>query len=260
MIDTHSHLYGPEFAEDIDEVIARARVAGVERVLLPNINKESIQPMLSLCEAYPDFFSPMLGLHPEDVTSDYLPLLDEMERALQMPAHPYVAVGEVGLDFYWDTTYAKQQLDAFRRQVEWAVRYQLPLMIHCRAAHRELVQIMEDYREANLSGVFHCFGGTLQEAEELLSFPGFVLGIGGIVTFKKSPLPDVLTQVPLDRIVLETDAPYLAPSPHRGQRNESAFLVATRNKLAQIYALPPEEIDECTNATVRRIFRGLKQC
>ena len=258
MTDTHSHLYEPEFVDDIDDVIRRAQDVGVERILLPNINAASLRPMLDLCEAHPHYFYPMLGLHPEDVKADYADVLDEMEQNLQMPDHPYIAVGEVGLDFYWDRTYAAEQQNAFRRQVEWAVRYQLPLMIHTRSAHLELIDILEEYREENLSGVFHCFGGSLQEAEELLSFPGFVLGIGGIVTFKKSPLPEVLTHVPLERVVLETDAPYLAPTPHRGQRNESSYIVETRNKIAEIYKVSPETVDEVTNATVRRIFRRLK--
>jgi len=259
MTDTHSHIYGPEFSEDIDEVIARARNAGVTRILLPNINRDSIQPMLNLCHAYPGFLYPMMGLHPEDVAAGYSAVLDEMERLLLQPGNLYVAIGEVGLDFYWDTTFRDEQLCAFRRQVEWAVRYRLPLMIHCRAAHREMVNILKDYRHESLKGVFHCFGGTLDEAQELLSFPGFALGIGGLVTFKKSPLPDVLTHVPLNRIVLETDAPYLAPTPHRGRRNESAYVALTRDTLAHIYKVSPEAVDSCTDDTVLRIFNRLKE-
>ena len=255
MIDTHSHLYEPEFAEDREAVLQRARQAGVERILLPNINNDSREPMLELCRLNPGYCYPMLGLHPEDVRPDFQPTLDAMRHELAQPGHPYIAVGEVGLDFYWDQTYANEQAQAFRQQVQWAVKFRLPLMIHCRAAHRQMVDVLNEFRGENLSGVFHCFGGTMDEATELLSFPHFVLGIGGVVTFKKSPLPEVLRHVPLERIVLETDSPYLAPVPHRGQRNESSFLVDTCHKVAEIYEVTPAEVERVTNATVRRIFR-----
>lgn len=258
MTDTHSHIYGPEFAEDIEEVIARAKAAGVERILLPNINADSIEPMLTLCRQYPSFLYPMMGLHPTDLTSDYQQVLDQMEQRLVEADHPYVAVGEVGLDFYWDKSFYAEQQEAFRRQVEWAIAYQLPLMIHSRAAHRELVDILNEYRGRELTGVFHCFGGSLEEARELLSFEGFVLGIGGVVTYKKSTLSEVLTHVPLERIVLETDAPYLAPVPHRGKRNESSFLAETLRKVADIYQMEPREVEKYTNDTVKRIFMRVK--
>ena len=258
LTDTHSHIYGSEFADDVEQVIARARAVGVERILLPNINAESIEPMLALCRQHPGYLFPMMGLHPTDLTPDYRQVLDQMERLLAEPGHPYVAVGEVGLDYYWDKSlYAEQQL-AFRRQVEWAVAYRLPLMIHSRAAHRELVDILNEYRGCGLTGVFHCFGGSLDEARELLSFEGFVLGIGGVATYKKSTLPQVLPHVPLERIVLETDAPYLAPVPHRGQRNESAFLAETLRAVADIYKVEPCEVEKCTNDTVKRIFIHMK--
>ncbi|MCR4921689.1 MAG: TatD family hydrolase [Bacteroidaceae bacterium] len=258
MTDTHSHIYGPEFAEDIDAVVARAKAAGVTRILLPNINRSSIRPMLDLCNAHPDYLYPMMGLHPEDVAADYVAVLDEMEALLRASAHPYIAVGEVGLDFYWDTTFREEQMRAFRRQVEWALAYRLPLVIHCRSAHREMVDILNEYRDEPLAGIFHCFGGTLEEAEELLAFPGFVLGIGGLVTFRKSTLPDVLSHLPLNRIVLETDAPYLAPTPHRGHRNESAYIVHARDALAYIYNVAPEEVERCTDDAVLRIFHRLR--
>lgn len=258
MIDTHSHIYGPEFSDDIREAVARARAAGVEHILLPNINAESIGPMLALCSQYPGYFFPMMGLHPTDLTPDYPQVLEQMEDRLRQADHPYVAVGEVGLDYYWDKSNYAEQQDAFRQQVEWAVAYRLPLMIHCRAAHRELVDILNDYRDKGLTGVFHCFGGSLEEARELLSFEGFVLGIGGVVTYKKSSLPEVLTHVPLERIVLETDAPYLAPVPHRGQRNESAYVADTLRAVAQIYKMEPYEVEKCTNDTAKRIFTRMK--
>ena len=258
MIDTHSHIYGPEFEEDRELVVQRAQQTGVERILLPNINEASIEPMLALCQSYPGYCYPMMGLHPEDVTEDYLQVLDRMEERLKDPSHPYIAVGEVGLDFYWDASYKQQQIDAFTRQIEWAVQYGLPLMIHSRSAHSELVQALRPYASAGLSGVFHCFGGTLEEAEELLAFDNFVLGIGGVLTFKKSPLPDILRHIPLQRVVLETDSPYLAPVPYRGKRNESAYVVEVMRRLADIYNVTPEEVENVTNANVKRLFSRAK--
>ena len=256
MIDTHSHIYGPEFAEDIDQVITRAQEAGVEKILLPNINAESIHPMLKLCERYAGYLYPMLGLHPTDMDKDFCSVLDDMELQLQ-GNHPYIAVGEVGLDYYWDRSLYDEQQEAFERQIEWAARYDLPLMIHSRSAHKELVNIMERHRSQELRGVFHCFGGTLEEAQELLSFPGFALGIGGVLTYKKSPLPEVLQSVPLSRIVIETDSPYLAPVPHRGQRNESSYAIDVLKKLSYIYKVSDEEVSERTNLNVMSIFSRL---
>lgn len=254
MIDTHSHIYGPEFDEDREQVILRAREAGVEMVLLPNINAETIAPMLALCEEYPGYCYPMMGLHPEDVRDDYRQVLDSMWQCLQAPKHPYIAIGEVGLDFYWDETYRQQQLDAFEQQVCWARDLNLPLVIHSRKSHHELVEVMERHRSEGLRGIFHCFGGTLEEAHELLSFPGFVLGIGGVLTYKKSSLPDVLREVPLDRVVVETDAPYLAPVPHRGKRNESAYVAHTLRRLAEVYQITPSEVDKVTTETAKYVF------
>ena len=258
MIDTHSHIYGPEYDEDRELVVQRAQQAGVERLLLPNINEASIQPMLSLCQSYPGYCYPMMGLHPEDVSDDYLQVLDRMEELLKAPSHPYIAIGEVGLDFYWDDSHRQQQIDAFSRQIEWAVQYKLPLMIHSRSAHSELVQVIRQYASEGLSGVFHCFGGTLEEAQELLTFDNFFLGIGGVSTFKKSPLPDVLSQIPLQRIVLETDSPYLSPVPYRGKRNEPAYVVEIMRKVAYIYNVSLQEVEKVTNINVNRVFSRLK--
>ena len=166
----------------------------------------------------------------------------------------YVAVGEVGLDFYWDTTFRKEQLEAFRIQIEWAIRYHLPLVIHVRSAHRELLDVMTEYSGCGLRGIFHCFGGTLAEATQLLSYEGFCLGIGGVLTFKKSTLPDVLSQIPLSRVVLETDSPYLAPVPYRGQRNESAYVAEVLRKVADVYGMPVAEVERQTDQNAKRIF------
>jgi len=258
MIDTHSHIYGSEFDEDREHVVQRARQAGVECILLPNINEASIVPMLSLCQSYPDYCYPMMGLHPEDVADEYLQVLERMEERLKAPSHPYIAVGEVGLDFYWDASRAAQQIDAFTRQIEWAVRYRLPLVIHSRNAQAQLVQALRPYASEGLTGVFHCFGGTVEEAQELLTFEGFVLGIGGVSTFKKSSLPEVLQTVPLQRVVLETDAPYLAPVPYRGKRNESAYVAEVMLKVADIYNVSPAEVENVTNANVMHVFSRVK--
>lgn len=254
IIDTHSHLYTEEFETDIQDVVERAKAVGITRIFLPNINKESISPMLSLCATYPGYLYPMMGLHPEDVTPDFRRDLEEMHNRLLQDNHPYIAIGEIGLDYYWDRTYIKEQQEAFEQQVGWAEDTGLPLMIHCRNAHKDLVNLLGRHKHEHLRGVFHCFSGTADEARELLAFDGFALGIGGTVTFKKSTLPDVLSTIPLERIVMETDAPYLAPVPHRGKRNESAYLRDTLECLAAIYKDTPEHVAAVTSHTAQTIF------
>lgn len=258
-IDTHTHIYTPEFDADREAVVQRAVEAGAQRLLLPNIDKESMAQIDALCAAHPELCRPMIGLHPTELPADPWPLLDEMERLLQQPAHPYVAVGEVGIDLYWDDSRREEQIRVLQHQAEWAVRYSLPLMIHSRSAHRELVETLRP-RANELTGVFHCFGGTTDEARELLdTFPGFVLGIGGVLTFKKSALPATLhATVPLSRIVVETDAPYLAPTPHRGQRNEPAYVPIIIAKLADIYNLPVPETEDRLLKNTLRVFPRLQ--
>ena len=250
MIDTHSHIYGPEFDEDRNEVIARALKAGVEKVLLPNINEESISCMMAVAKEHPGVCYPMMGLHPEDVKDDWAQVLDRMERQLD----GMIAVGECGLDFYWDSTYRKEQIEAFERQICWARERDLPLVIHMRKAEPELLEAMDRHRGDGLRGVFHCFGGSRETAERMLRHEGFALGIGGVVTFKNSRLADTLKSVPLDRIVLETDSPYLAPVPYRGKRNEPAYVLQVAAFLSNVYGVPVEKVSEVTNATVRQLF------
>lgn len=254
-VDTHSHIYGEEFDTDRDEVVARAQEAGAECILLPNIDAGSVGPMLALCDDYPTLCRPMMGLHPTELPPDPTPLLDQME--LMLTTGRYCAVGEVGVDLYWDASRRDEQLAVFARQAEWAIRFDLPLVVHSRSAHAELLEVLTPLRDRlSAGGVFHCFGGTADEARDLLAFPNFVLGIGGVVTFKKSKLPAVLAEaVPLDRIVLETDAPYLAPTPHRGQRNEPAYIPLVIECLARVYDTTPEHVAEVTTATARRLFR-----
>ena len=254
-IDTHCHLDGEEFAADRDAVIQRAREAGCKRIFLPAIDLKSCKTVLDVCTQYPDFCRPMFGLHPEEVRDDWRDQLTAISNWLSAESQKPIAIGEIGLDYYWSREYEKPQLEAFEEQVRWAVDMQLPLMIHCRKAQNEMVHIIKKYAHDLPGGVFHCFTGNEQEALQLLEFDRFVLGIGGVLTFKKSHLPETLAAVvPLDRIVLETDAPYMAPVPMRGQRNESAFIRYVITRLAEAYAVSEEEVCKQTTATATRIF------
>ncbi len=258
-IDTHCHLEGEEFHADRDAVVQRAREAGCQRIFLPAIDLKSCHTVLDVCRRYPGFCHPMLGLHPEEVRSDWCDQLAAIKDIIMLNVQRsmlnVIAIGEVGLDFYWSREFEQQQLEAFEEQVRWSVETRLPLMIHCRKAQNELVTILKRYAKDLPGGVFHCFTGNEQEARQLLEFDGFVLGIGGVLTFKKSHLPEVLPAcVPLERIVLETDAPYMAPVPMRGQRNESAFVQHVILRLAEAYGVAEEVVCATTNRTVRKIF------
>ena len=250
-IDTHSHLDGAEFDADRDETVARAKAAGVSKVFVPAIDLPSVTTVLDTCNRYPGFAFPMIGLHPEEVKSDFKDVLAEM-RKLMSPQ--VIAIGEIGLDYYWSREFEKEQLEAFEKQVCWSIEQRLPLMIHCRKAQQDMVRILKRYEKELPGGVFHCFTGNAIEAEELLRFDKFVLGIGGVLTFKKSHLPEVLPSIPLSRIVLETDSPYMAPVPMRGQRNESAFVAFVLKKMAKSYGVSEEEIARQTNSNVERVF------
>ncbi len=253
LIDTHIHLDGQEFDTDRDAVIERARAAGIQKMLLPAIDLSSTKVIQDLCNQYPSFLYPMIGLHPEEVKPDFRDVLQTMKGMID---GSFVAVGEVGLDFYWSREFEKEQLEAFETQVQWSVETRLPLMIHCRKAQNELVKILHRYEKDLPGGVFHCFAGNEIEAAELLSFNNFVLGIGGILTFKKSKLPEVLPNaVPVHRIVLETDAPYMAPTPMRGKRNESSYLVHVIEKMAEIYHVDVAEMAEITTQNALNVFQ-----
>lgn len=255
MIDTHSHIDGEEFDEDRDLAIERAKEAGIEKIFVPAIDLSSISSVLETCNRYLGYAYPMIGLHPEEVKEDWCEVLAKMRSMLDDHDHPFIAVGEVGLDFYWSREFEQQQLEAFEEQVRWSVEYNLPLMIHCRKAQNEMVAILRKYeKQLDRGGVFHCFTGNEKEAEQLLSFDKFVLGIGGVLTFKKSHLPEVLPHVPLDRIVLETDSPYMAPVPMRGKRNESAYVKYVLEKMATVYGLSADEVDKVTTATAKHLF------
>lgn len=264
IIDTHTHLDAEEFDEDRLEVFARAKAAGVCKVFLPAIDVKTTRQVLSLSDAYPGYAYPMIGLHPEEVKADWQEQLAELHQLLSAdrPAaadvsarRRFIAIGEVGLDYYWSREFAQEQLEAFEQQVQWSVETRLPLMIHCRKAQNEMVHLLRRYEAQLPGGVFHCFTGNRREAEELLSFDRFVLGVGGVSTFKSSHLrEDLPAAVPLDRLVLETDSPYMAPVPHRGQRNESAFVVEVLRTLALSYGVSEEELARATNDNVRRVF------
>ena len=261
-IDTHCHLDGEEFAEDRDAVVQRAREAGCTQVFLPAIDLKSCQSVLDTCARYPDFCRPMLGLHPEEVRADWREQLAAIKELLtsDISRQPSVlAIGEVGLDYYWSREFEQEQLLAFEEQVRWSVETRLPLMIHCRKAQNEMVAVLKKYADRLPGGVFHCFTGNEQEALQLLEFPRFVLGIGGVLTFKKSHLPETLPAVaPLDRIVLETDAPYMAPVPMRGQRNESSYIRHVITRLAEAYGVSEDTICQQTTANVERLFPRIR--
>jgi TatD DNase family protein len=257
-IDTHCHLDGEEFAADRDAIVQRAREAGCTHIFLPAIDAASCQTVLDVCAQYPDFCRPMLGLHPEEVRADWREQLLTIKGLLSSAINhqsSVLAIGEVGLDYYWSRDFEQEQLQAFEEQVKWAIELQLPLMIHCRKAQNEMVAILKRYARELPGGVFHCFTGNEQEARQLLEFDRFVLGIGGVLTFKKSHLPEVLPAcVPMERIVLETDAPYMAPVPQRGKRNESAYIRHVITRLAEAYGVSEEEVCQQTTANVAHLF------
>lgn len=256
MIETHAHLDGEEYRDDLPEVIQRAKDAGIERVFVPAIDLKSVDTVLAVCQQYAGYAFPMIGLHPEEVRADWRQVLAEMKTRM---GEGFIAVGEVGLDFYWSREFEQEQLEAFEEQVRWSVETRLPLMIHCRKAQNEMVAILKRNKDELPGGVFHCFTGNELEAKELLQFDRFVLGIGGVLTFKKSHLPEVLPAVvPLERIVLETDSPYMAPVPMRGKRNEPAFVAYVMQKLAECYQVSPEEVERRTNEAVTRVFGELR--
>ena len=252
-VDTHTHLFVTEFDLDRADAVRRAVDAGVGTLCLPAINGESLPSLMAMCDEFPSVCHPMIGLHPTELGEDYEAVLDRMYDILKSDDR-FVAIGEVGLDFYWDDTRKREQEEVFRRQIEWALETGLPLAIHSRSAFDELYAVMDDYRGRGLSGVFHCFSGSEEEALKLLSFDGFYLGIGGVVTYKKSTLPDVLKCVPLERVVLETDSPYLAPVPKRGKRNESAYVPYIADFLAALYGCSVEQVAAVTTANARKLF------
>lgn len=257
LIDTHSHLFLEEFSEDLPQVIERARSAGITHIFMPNIDSTTIDSMLSVCNAYKDYCFPMIGLHPTSVNADYEKELEIVARELKS-FNKYIAIGEIGMDLYWDKTFLKEQQIALDKQINWALEYDLPVVIHCRDAFDYIYNVLEPYKNTSLKGIFHSFTGTDDEAARILEFSGFLIGINGVVTFKKSHLPEVLTKIPLEKIVLETDSPYLTPVPNRGNRNESAYVKDTLMKISEIYRMSPETVGSVTSENALKVFGMLK--
>ena len=251
MIDTHTHLYVEAFDEDRDAAIAQAIAQGVEEFYLPAIDSSYTQRMLDLEQAYPDQVRLMMGLHPTHVKENVAEELAHVQK--QLEKHRYYAVGEIGIDLYWDKTHIKEQQDAFDQQIKWAKAKQLPIVIHCRNAFEEVFEVLEENKGDNLYGIFHCFTGTQFDAQRALSY-NLKLGIGGVVTFKNGKIDQFLNEIPLTELVLETDAPYLSPVPHRGKRNESAYLSLVAQKLSELYVLPIELIAAQTTKNAQNVF------
>lgn len=251
-IDTHTHIYVKQFEKDRAEMIERAVTQGVETFLLPNIDTESIEDMLNLEKTYPNRCHAMMGLHPCSVGADYKEKLEVIKQYFDQ--RDYIAVGEIGIDLYWEKKYFEQQVDAFKMQIDWAVSADIPIVIHCRDATKELLQVLRECKHDKLRGIFHCFGGSVEEAKAIIEL-GFLLGIGGVLTFKKAGLDQTLKEVDLENIVLETDSPYLAPVPFRGKRNESAYIRYVAEKLAEVKGVDIEEIGRITSDNARRLFQ-----
>lgn len=256
MIDTHIHIDEEAYAPDREEVIALQRESGVEAMIVPGVNVASIETVMEVCHAHPNYCYPALGLHPEDVKEDWEKQLALVEQAIREHRHELVAIGEIGLDYYWDKTYKEEQKEVLRRQLRLAQELDLPVILHNREATEDILTIL---KEVPVRGVFHCFNGSRETAQQVLDM-GLYLGIGGVITFKNCKLADILAgderfaPVPMDRLLLETDGPYMAPVPHRGQRNESCFMIHVAERLSQVYNEPVEQIIVQTNANSRLLF------
>ena len=260
LIDTHCHVYDEAFREDLPQVIERAVEAGLGYLLLPNINPDTLDNLLRVCDTWPELCRPMIGLHPEDLADDFHSQLAGLKSVLdkdqaESGEHHFIGIGETGLDLYWDKTRIDDQIASFRIQIEWALEYDLPIVIHSRDSFSQLYDVLSMYRGRGLRGIFHCFSGSADEAAALMEFDGFMFGIGGVLTYKKSTLPSVLPIIPKDRVVLETDCPYLSPVPFRGKRNEPSYIVNTAVVMAQVYGLNVEEVADITSANACRLFR-----
>jgi TatD DNase family protein len=255
MIDTHCHLYDPCFKEDFDALIARAQENGVEKILLPNIDQASWDPLLDLIQKSNLPCYPMLGLHPCYVTEHYEKELLFLRIELERRKSALVAIGEIGLDLYWDKSRLSDQIKALKQQLDWALEFHLPVALHVRDAFDPLFEVLEDYRDTHLRGVFHCFTGEEHQLNHILQYyPSFYFGIGGVVTYKKSGLAEVLKQIPLNRMLLETDAPYLPPAPHRGKRNEPSFLIHIADRISDVLEIPIERVKKFTSENAQHLF------
>ena len=252
--DTHTHLYTDAFDEDRNDIVQKAIDAGIDKLLLPNIDVSTIDSMHELCGQFPNNCFPMMGLHPGNVKEDWKSQLDIMKNHL-FNSDKYIAVGEIGMDLYWDKTFIEEQKEAFRTQVNWAKELNLPIVIHARDAFQEIFDIIDELNDENLTGVFHCFTGSIDQANHILNYGGFKLGIGGVITYKNAGLDKVIAGVDLKHLILETDSPYLPPTPHRGKRNESSYLLHVAEKLANIYNVKLQEIEENTTNSANELFK-----
>lgn len=250
--DTHTHLYSAEFEPDRSQLIQKAIDAGIKRLFMPNISRESIAGMLEVEQHFPENCFPMMGLHPCSVAEDVEAQLQTVEEWLEK--RKFAAIGEIGIDLYWDKTFFSQQQEAFRRQINLAKKYTLPYVIHCRNAFDETMEIVNEFRQDSIKAIFHCFSGNIQQAEQVIAAGDFKLGIGGVVTFKNSGLDKVVEAIDLQHLVLETDAPYLAPVPYRGKRNEPDYLLLVAKKIAEIKNISLEEVAAVTTKNSNYVF------
>lgn len=251
LIDTHAHIYSEEFLQDVDEVLQRAYDNDVKKIILPNIDSGTVKRLIDLNDAYPHLCYPLMGLHPTSVAADYREELEAVEYWLDK--RKFYGVGEIGIDLYWDRNFLKEQQDAFRYQIKLAKSRQLPVVIHVRDSFNEVFSVIKEEQDGNLKGIFHCFSGTETEAKQVIE-QGFLLGIGGVITFKNNDLKNVVGKVAIENLVIETDAPYLTPAPKRGKRNESAYLVYVAQALAKIYDISVNEVAEITSENARKLF------
>jgi len=255
LIDSHTHIYLPEFEEDFSEMVARARAVGVRYFLMPNVDVETIPLMHRIQDRLPDHAFPMMGLHPCSVKDDFENQLEEIKRHLFQPVRKYWAVGEIGIDLYWDKSTLDIQIKAFEMQIEWAKALNLPIVIHVRDAFDEVFEVLDRVNDDRLRGVFHCFTGTKEQAQHIIDYGSFKLGIGGVVTFKNGKIDQFISEVDMSHLILETDAPYLAPVPHRGKRNEPAYSSLVANKLAECYGVSGDEIALTTTQNCIDLFK-----
>lgn len=251
-IDTHTHLFSDSFDEDRDQIVQRAISAGVEKLLLPNIDVLTIDSMNELVAKYPQNCYAMMGLHPGHVKEDWKEQLAIIGEHLFSSS--YIAVGEIGMDLYWDKSFQKEQEQAFIQQVKWAKELKLPIVIHAREAFQEIFNIVDDLIDENLTGIFHCFTGDLNQANHILNYKNFKLGIGGVLTYKKAELDKVLEHIPIEHLVLETDSPYLPPVPFRGKRNESSYILHIAERIAEVYDITLKEVEKITTENALKIF------
>lgn len=257
MIDTHTHLYLEAFDTDRQEAVERAIKAGVQLMLLPNIDSSTTASMMKMAARNPDHCKAMMGLYPGSVKENFEQELRHVEEMLQKHSNSFCAIGEIGLDYYWDTTFKEQQKEALTIQLEWALQYHLPVVLHTRDSFDDLMDIVESYLDRGLSGVFHCFSGHLEQAQKIIGYKNFLMGIGGVLTFKNSGLDNIMAHVGLEHLVLETDSPYLTPAPYRGKRNESSYLPLIAQKLADVKSCTKNELIQQTTKNALKMFRKI---